>query len=242
MLPLVGLMNYVDQMTIDDSFVKRSICTRAIMLGGCLPLELLVVAIKTLQLPFEAVKVVVKLPSKIINVFIRSATLDEFENSLPGPLEFLKKILKVADYAIGTFVTLFWGGVINPDHCFKYHVYRGLIEDDKKIEAGRLKEEQKLSLKRTQKAAKIDDFKNIIQSEKTRVERAERNIEQELAEKDKIEIVVVNQADHPLEPFLCPSPDSDVAAIPPDIIKDDSGLSLLSAEAGGKLAISLSGL
>jgi len=179
-----GLMNYADQLSHSNSCLKRNVGARAVMLTGCLSLELLIIAQKTIKLPFEAAKTIVKLPSKFINVFICSATLREFAGTLPGPIDLIKKVFEIIDYAIGAFLTLFWGSVISPPQIFKYHVWRGLIEDDK-IKAEKIKAKQKFDEKIANKAAAGTEITiRRIQADKDKAARQAKMIEQELAAKD----------------------------------------------------------
>ena len=152
MSPLKSLMNYSAEATQTSSFFSKNIKSR-FLTAASIPLELLAIVENTFKLPFQSAALTVKIPAKILNVFVNSASLKEFESQLPGPLEVLKTALKIIGYAIGTLFTMSFG-ILAPYKNFQLHCSFGLISNQKA--------EKDLLLAQENRKKEIASFEEVI--------------------------------------------------------------------------------
>jgi len=186
-------MNHTVEMTSSDSFFKKQIASRVLMIAGGIPLEVLAMAQNLIKLPFEAATAAIKLPSKVANFCLRSKTLKEFERGLSGPFDVIKTALKVVGYAIGTSFTATFG-FFSPSMNFKLHVKMHLIRNEKaetkrlhaETEAARLRDAQEKSMQA--------HIQNLVFAMRLQVAEKERKIAQEAEKRKEEQDVVYHEA------------------------------------------------
>ncbi len=173
MSPLDGLMNRVAEMSDSNSFFKQQILSRVSVLAGCIPLEMVATAQNIIKLPFEAAMLTIKIPAKVINLFIGSETLKDFETSLPGPLQLIKTAFKIIGYAIGTLFTSTLG-MLSPYKNFRLHTVLDLISDEKAEAAAFQKEQAAARQREVQREIMQLHIKNLILAQ--RLKTAEQQL------------------------------------------------------------------
>ena len=191
MTPLSYLMNCSAHSTQSSSCLKKNFQSRFLM-GIAVPFELLTIAENALKLPFQTAACMVKIPAKVVNVLACSASLEEFESSLAGPLDIIKTALKIVGYAIGVLFTASLG-IIAPYKNFQLHCLFRLISNQKAQKEAAFSEE-KITIANSQKEIYRDDnsIKTII-CEVT--EKSETTEQQDLTASDQTEQILQTEAE-----------------------------------------------
>lgn len=197
MTPFNRLMNRIDSWSESTSFLKSQVLTRTAMVIGCVPLEIATIAQKVLQVPWEASRLLVKIPVKLFNVSVDSASLKEWDGELPGPFDLIKTAFKVIGYIIGTALTATLG-VLSPNLNFRLHSVLGLVIDEKIISVYYQFESDSRRQREIQRETLQMHIKNIILAQRMRTAQREHFIAQQALHR-KIEeaLKIENREDSP---------------------------------------------
>lgn len=130
MSPLNGLMNHVTELSNSENCFTRNISSRAAMILGGIPLELLAAIQNVISLPFQPIGICCKFSVKILNLCCGSQFLSDVEDSLPGIRQIFVTAYKIVAYTIGTIFTGILG-LISPMANFRLHCALSLVRNEK---------------------------------------------------------------------------------------------------------------
>jgi hypothetical protein len=163
-------MNGTVPMSESPYFLKREVLPR-VALVGIIPLELGKMAFNIIKLPFQAVTTVVKIPAWTISKFVDSHSLDQFQQSMSGPLAMIFTAFRVIGCALGVLSSLTLG-VLSPKSNFRFQVALGLVVDERALALMKKKELEDQEQDKKDWDKLQSQVQNILDTEK--IERRKR--------------------------------------------------------------------
>ena len=186
MEPLINpIMNQVECWSQNNEkgiqgWAKRHVLTRGVTVLVGVPLEIATIVQNIIAAPFYAVGASFELVTKSFRMCSSSEILRKIDEALPSPKQFIKTVLRVAAYIVGTFSTLFIG-FISPSANFRLHCAVPFLELSTNFRENKIKAEYKRKLeeeqqKRAQEEAQAEE---ILAAVAAMLERAEIEAERE---------------------------------------------------------------
>lgn len=142
--PLHNLLNRIDGWSESGSTFKGVIGARAANLVVAVPTELGAVAQNVLLTPVQAAGIILGLGARVVAFISGSATVKQFQESMPGLTDFLRTVARIVAFSIGTGLTA-TVGVVSPTANFKAQCALGLVYSEKQEAEAREAEIKRLA-------------------------------------------------------------------------------------------------
>jgi hypothetical protein len=174
MTPLNDLLNYVEYRSNTRFLITQQVSSRIITVIIGFPLEITAILQNVIKLTFLVGQSIIKIPTKVVSVWVESETLKEFDSSL-CLLELLTTICKVIKYIFGSIFTA-TVGILSPSFNFRLHILMGLVTDVKKEKAYLEIQEKAYRVQEAQEKAMQIHYQNVLLAMQYKIGEKERHL------------------------------------------------------------------